>query len=122
MRGVYTYEELARIENRKRTTYYLYSCGQEGQDNCQGVQGLGSLATKTCQRLGTRKLSYDAHAKPGDTGDEVRPSLSTDRMEVPNRSGIQKGWDRTDRNTQLIASVRIVNRSRPIECQDCWVR
>src|SRR5437667_6254232 len=74
MRGVYTYEELARIENRKRTTYYLYSCGQEGQDNCQGVQGLGSLATKTCQCLGTRKLSYDAHAKPGDTGDEVRPS------------------------------------------------
>src|SRR5439155_3182375 len=37
-------------------------------------------------------------------------SLSTDRMEVPNRSGIQKGWDRTDRNTQFIGSVRIGNR------------
>src|SRR5438046_74045 len=56
--AVYTYEELARIENRKRTTYYLYSCGQEGQDICQGVQDLGSQATKTCQRLGTRKLRH----------------------------------------------------------------
>src|SRR5437762_13097911 len=37
-------------------------------------------------------------------------SLSTDRMEVPNRSGIQKGWDRTDRNPQFIGSVRIGNR------------
>jgi hypothetical protein len=66
--AVYTYEELARIENRKRTTYYLYSCGQEGQDICQAVQDLGSQATKACQRLGTRKLKiliyYDAHAKP----------------------------------------------------------
>src|SRR5437762_8232608 len=37
-------------------------------------------------------------------------SLSTDRMEVPNRSGIQKGWDQTDRNMQFIGSVRIGNR------------
>ena len=59
MRGVYTYEELARlkIESELRTTYIIEA-----------------KKAKTLRY-------YDSHAKPGDTGDEVPASRDLDILD-----------------------------------------
>ena len=68
--GLYTYEELAqlKIERELRTTYIV--AAKKSQGVSQGVQDLGSQATKTCQCLG--KEYQDTKNSPSLEIPEIR--------------------------------------------------